>query len=131
MFCFKPAYLGLQSALSHHRLCDQATVPIILTECRDLNHNPIWGTSCALNTASTDIKQIKGTTDWTKIEFTVKASHINGKFLRLLCYNTPGGAGTGTIWCDNLRVEETAPAPAGAPGRAGGSPLFKKDMIPT
>lgn len=31
VFCFKPAYLGLQNALSIHRLWDQATNTIILT----------------------------------------------------------------------------------------------------
>lgn len=31
VFCFKPAYLGLQSALSAHELWDQATTPVILT----------------------------------------------------------------------------------------------------
>lgn len=31
VFCFKPSYLGLQSALSHHGLWEQETIPIILT----------------------------------------------------------------------------------------------------
>ncbi len=31
VFAFKPAYLGLQSALSYHGLWEQETVPIILT----------------------------------------------------------------------------------------------------
>jgi len=31
VFCFKPSYIGLQSALSYHKLWDQATIPIILT----------------------------------------------------------------------------------------------------
>ena len=31
VFSFKPSYLGLQSALSHHGVWDQATVPIIIT----------------------------------------------------------------------------------------------------
>jgi len=31
VFCFKPAYLGLQSALSMHGLWEQETVPIIIT----------------------------------------------------------------------------------------------------
>ncbi|MDO8481364.1 MAG: hypothetical protein Q7S65_06175 [Nanoarchaeota archaeon] len=31
VFCFPPAYLGLQSALSLHRIWDQETVPVILT----------------------------------------------------------------------------------------------------
>lgn len=31
VFCFKPAYLGLQSALSIHGLWEQETIPIILT----------------------------------------------------------------------------------------------------
>ena len=31
VFCFKPAYLGLHSALSFHKLWDQATIPVILT----------------------------------------------------------------------------------------------------
>lgn len=29
--CFKPAYLGLQDALSHHNLWEQETIPIIIT----------------------------------------------------------------------------------------------------
>ena len=31
VFCFKPAYLGLQSALSYHGISEQETIPIILT----------------------------------------------------------------------------------------------------
>lgn len=31
VFCFQPAYLGLQDALSFHNLWEQETVPIILT----------------------------------------------------------------------------------------------------
>ena len=31
VFAFKPAYLGLQCALSYHRLWEQETIPIILT----------------------------------------------------------------------------------------------------
>jgi len=31
VFCFKPAYLGLQDALSHHNLWEQETIPVVLT----------------------------------------------------------------------------------------------------
>mgnify|MGYP001565594675 CR=1 FL=1 len=31
VFCFKPAYLGLQDALSYHNLWEQETIPIIIT----------------------------------------------------------------------------------------------------
>ncbi len=31
VFCFKPAYLGLQDALSHHNLWEQETIPVIIT----------------------------------------------------------------------------------------------------
>lgn len=31
VFCFKPAYLGLQAALSAHKLWEQETIPIIIT----------------------------------------------------------------------------------------------------
>ena len=31
VFCFSPAYLGLQDALSYHHLWEQETIPIILT----------------------------------------------------------------------------------------------------
>jgi len=31
VFCFKPAYLGLQDALSFHNLWEQETIPIIIT----------------------------------------------------------------------------------------------------
>ena len=31
VFCFKPAYIGLQDALSFHNLWEQETIPIILT----------------------------------------------------------------------------------------------------
>lgn len=31
VFCFQPAYLGLQDALSYHGLWEQETIPIILT----------------------------------------------------------------------------------------------------
>jgi predicted transcriptional regulator of viral defense system len=31
VFCFKPAYLGLQDALSFHNLWEQETIPVVLT----------------------------------------------------------------------------------------------------
>lgn len=31
VFCFKPAYLGLQDALSFHNLWEQETIPIVIT----------------------------------------------------------------------------------------------------
>jgi len=31
VFCFKPAYLGLQDALSFHNLWEQETIPVIIT----------------------------------------------------------------------------------------------------
>lgn len=31
VFCFQPAYLGLQDALSYHNLWEQETVPVIIT----------------------------------------------------------------------------------------------------
>src|SRR3989338_2148832 len=31
VFCFKPAYLGLQDAMSHHELWEQETIPVIIT----------------------------------------------------------------------------------------------------
>ena len=34
VFCFKQAYLGLQSALSYHGLWEQETMPVILTSAR-------------------------------------------------------------------------------------------------
>lgn len=34
VFCFKPAYLGLQDALSLHNLWEQETIPIVITSRR-------------------------------------------------------------------------------------------------
>jgi predicted transcriptional regulator of viral defense system len=34
VFCFKPAYLGLQDALSFHNLSEQETIPIIITSSK-------------------------------------------------------------------------------------------------
>ena len=34
VYCFKPAYLGLQDALSYHNLWEQETIPVILTSRR-------------------------------------------------------------------------------------------------
>jgi len=34
VFCFKPAYLGLQDALSFHNLWEQETIPVIITSAR-------------------------------------------------------------------------------------------------
>jgi len=34
VFSFKPAYLGLQSALSHHKMWEQETIPVVLTTKR-------------------------------------------------------------------------------------------------
>jgi len=34
VFCFKPAYLGLQDALSFHNLWEQETIPVIITAAK-------------------------------------------------------------------------------------------------
>ena len=34
VFCFKPAYLGLQDALSFHNLWEQETIPVIITTAK-------------------------------------------------------------------------------------------------
>ena len=47
VFCFKPAYLGLQDALSIHDLWEQETIPIVITTrkirqgIRNINNNNI------------------------------------------------------------------------------------------
>lgn len=48
VFCFQPAYLGLQSALSYYRIWEQETIPVILTArpvrtgIRDVNGSNIF-----------------------------------------------------------------------------------------
>ena len=44
VFCFQPAYLGLQDALSHYNLWEQETIPIIITtrKIRPGIRNILW-----------------------------------------------------------------------------------------
>ncbi len=81
----------------------------ILTEAMDANHNNIWGyNNCQLNINPDDIQRLFGDNPWTKIKFNVTANNPNAKFLRVICYNTPGSypVGTGTVWFDAINVKE-------------------------
>ncbi|MDP2939726.1 MAG: hypothetical protein Q8O13_06600 [Candidatus Omnitrophota bacterium] len=104
----------------------------ILTECANQNHQNIWDYRvCGLNTHPSNIQRLYGDNDWTRIEFEVKADNPNAHFLRLLCYNTPNRSpgtplplGTGTVWCDAMKVEEVS-----NPSGGGGTCLLPGTQI--
>ncbi|MDP2939725.1 MAG: polymorphic toxin-type HINT domain-containing protein [Candidatus Omnitrophota bacterium] len=124
---------------------DEKCYGTILTECEGIDrrgicsgeHCPIWDFRvCGLNTHPSDIVKLYGDNDWTKIEFEVKADNPNAHFLRLLCYNTAGRSpgtplppGTGTIWCDAMKVEEidSNPGGGGGPCLLSGAPILMSD----
>ena len=90
----------------------------ILSECADVNHATIWGyNNCKLNINPVDIDRKYGTTQWTRIQFEVLADNPNARFLRVLCYNSPGPlpVGSGIVWCDSFNVIEIPRGPVGSP----------------
>ena len=77
----------------------------ITTECLKADHTPKFS-GCDLNTQNP--VKVSGYHDWQYIENTVMADTREAAFVKVLCYNTPTGnaQGIGTVWCDNINVEE-------------------------
>src|SRR3989338_6964182 len=97
----------------------------IISECENINHQPIWDYSnCKLNINPIDIRRLYNDNDWTYIEFDVENNRQDARFLRVLCYNTPGPnpVGSGIVWCDSFNVIEIPR------GGGIGSPLFLKNI---
>ena len=98
----------------------------IISECENINHQPIWDyNNCKLNINPINIRRLYNDNDWTYIEFDVENNRQDARFLRVLCYNTPGPlpVGSGIVWCDSFNVMEI-PRSGGV-----GSPLFLKDVV--
>ena len=98
----------------------------ILSECEKQDHTPIWDyNNCKLNINPINIRRLYGDNNWTYIEFYVENNRQDAKFLRVLCYNTPGPnpVGSGVIWCDSFNVIELPR------GGGIGSPLFLKNIV--
>ena len=96
----------------------------IISECKKVDHSPIWDYSnCKLNINPVDIRRLYGDNNWAYIEFDVENNRQDARFLRVLCYNTPGPlpVGSGVVWCDSMNVIEIPR------GGGGGSPLFIKE----
>jgi len=97
----------------------------ILSECENINHQPIWDyNNCKLNINPINIRRLYNDNNWTYVEFDVENNRQDAKFLRVLCYNTPGPnpVGSGVVWCDSFNVIEIPRGPVG-------SPLFLKDVV--
>ncbi|MFA5107098.1 MAG: matrixin family metalloprotease [Patescibacteria group bacterium] len=80
----------------------------IAAECLDSGHGNIWA-SCGLNVPLADVTKVSGNTDWEYITYTLNADNPNAHYVRVMCYHTPlqsSTAGTGEIWCDDLKLEE-------------------------
>ena len=98
----------------------------ILSECENINHQPIWDyNNCKLNINPINIRRLYNDNDWTYIEFDVENNRQDAKFLRVLCYNTPGPlpVGSGVVWCDSFNVIEIPR------GGGIGSPIFLKSIV--
>jgi len=98
----------------------------ILSECENINHQPIWDyNTCKLNINPINIRRLYNDNDWTYIEFDVENNRQDAKFLRVLCYNTPGPlpVGSGVVWCDSFNVIEIPR------GGGIGSPIFLKSIV--
>jgi len=96
----------------------------ILSECEKQDHTPIWDyNNCKLNINPINIRRLYGDNNWTYIEFDVENNRQDARFLRVLCYNTPGSlpVGSGVVWCDSMNVIEIPRGPVG-------SPLFLKEI---
>lgn len=82
----------------------------IRTECVDAAHGVVFDDACELwSETSTEVinPQISGTNDWTYVQYRIRANLSNIAYVRVLCYNL---GGTGSVWCDNLRLEEAPPS---------------------
>src|SRR3989344_1719644 len=98
----------------------------ILSECKNINHQPIGDyNTCKLNINPVNIRRLYNDNDWTYIEFDVENNRQDAKFLRVLCYNTPGPlpVGSGVVWCDSFNVIEIPR------GGGIGSPIFLKSIV--
>jgi len=85
VFCFKPAYLGLQDALSLHELWEQETIPVIITtkKVRQGIRN-VFGTNILVRRI--DNKYIFGFKYFKQGEFYFPYSDIEKTFIDLVYF---------------------------------------------
>ncbi|MFH0949436.1 MAG: FG-GAP-like repeat-containing protein [Candidatus Aenigmatarchaeota archaeon] len=74
---------------------------MILSQCVDTSHNLDWGADCGLRVDP--MIYLRGTTDWTYVNFTVNANKAN-RMLRVACINDANNIGN--IWCDEFSVRQ-------------------------
>ena len=86
VFSFKPAYLGLQSALSHHRIWEQETIPVIITvkKVRRGIRNLITGNVFVRNI---DKKYFFGIKYFKEGDFYLPYSDIEKTFIDMVVFN--------------------------------------------
>ena len=86
VFCFKPAYLGLQDALSFHNLWEQETIPIIITSNKARQGiRKILGSNVLIRRI--DKKYFFGLDYFPQNNFCMPYSDIEKTFIDLIYFN--------------------------------------------
>ena len=86
VFAFKPAYLGLQSALSHHNIWEQETIPIILTT-KKVRRCPRKVMGSNILVKNVDKKYFFGYDYMKEGDFYLPYSDLEKTFIDLVVYN--------------------------------------------
>ncbi len=104
----------------------------IVPQCLDANHDAVSG-SCSLDVDPWSLVKFTGDHDWGEISYLLKDDHSAAQYLRVNCANSfyggpyPPPDGTGTVWCDDVRVEDlgavTVTSPNGGENFVEGSPM--------
>ena len=88
VFCFKPAYLGLQDALSIHNLWEQETNPVIITARKVRNGvREILGRNVVIKRI--DLKYIFGVEYYKDGDFYFPYSDIEKTFIDMIYFKQP------------------------------------------
>ncbi|MFA6512244.1 MAG: hypothetical protein WCV86_03930 [Patescibacteria group bacterium] len=77
----------------------------VRTECVDANHNTLDDHTCELwsRTNNWNWEPQITNSEWTFVQYRIHANLSNVDFVRVFCYKY---GGSGSLWCDNLRLEE-------------------------
>jgi len=88
VFCFKPAYLGLQNAMSFHNLWEQETVPVVITT-RNLRVGIRRVFDMNVSIRKIDKKYIFGFEYYKDGEFYFPYSDIEKTFMDMVYFRQP------------------------------------------
>lgn len=86
VFCFKPAYLGLQDALSFHELWEQETIPIIITS-RKVRQGVRKALGVNILVRRIDKKYMFGFDHFKEGDFYLPYSDIEKTFIDMVYFN--------------------------------------------